>query len=251
MYQLLSHLGLLNYFPIVCGVVGVLHVISVTFIKGNSKPSTIILVCVGIFPIIIRAILHMLVVHYNLDIVTSVTLLFGLFSPTFKLSRPHPNIISDLFGKKIVMPMNDTSGGVGQGGNNTPATTSGFDTNNTPDAAAAPAAQLPGRVSGLYPNTSPLPAVDGSYVNRPVHMRTVAGWKYFLWGGFHTNGQSNGAVGRMLADHLLFLYNNRLYPSNTYFCEHMYDWLHDWSLAHNRDFYNRVFAGRANDQVRL
>lgn len=77
MSQLLSHLGLLNYFPIVCGVVGVLHVISVTFIKRNRIPNTIILVCVGIAPTIITAILHILVVHYSLDIVTSVTLLLG------------------------------------------------------------------------------------------------------------------------------------------------------------------------------
>lgn len=80
MYQLLSHLGLLNYFPKVCGVVGVLYVISVThpiFIKGNRIPNTIILVCVGITPAIITAILHILVVHYSLDIVTSVTLLLG------------------------------------------------------------------------------------------------------------------------------------------------------------------------------
>lgn len=145
---LLSHLGLLNYFPIVCSVVGVLHVISVTY-KGNSKPSIIIIMCVGIFPIIITAILHMLVVHHNLDIVTSVTLLFGWYSATFKLRMPHPNIISDLFATKIVMPMNDTSGGVGQGGNNTPATASGSDANNTPAAAVVLTGQLPGRVSGL------------------------------------------------------------------------------------------------------
>ena len=77
MYQLLSHLGLLKYFPIVCGIVGVLHVISVTFIKVNKLPNSIILVCVGISPTIITAILHILAVQYGLNIATSVTLLLG------------------------------------------------------------------------------------------------------------------------------------------------------------------------------
>lgn len=78
MYQSLSHLGLLNYFPIVCGVIGVLHVVSVSYLKGKKKiPNSIILVCVGIAPTIITAILHILVIHYSLDIVTSVTLLIG------------------------------------------------------------------------------------------------------------------------------------------------------------------------------
>lgn len=77
MYQLLFNLALLNYFPLVCGVVGVLHVISVSFIKGNRIPNTIILVCVEIAPTIITAILHILVLHYSLDILTSVTLLVG------------------------------------------------------------------------------------------------------------------------------------------------------------------------------
>lgn len=204
MYQLLSHLGLLNSFPIVCGVVGVLYVISVTFIKGNRIPNTIILVCVAITPAIITAILHILVVHYSLDIVTSVTLLLGWFSTTFKLPRPHLNIISNLLDIKIVMTMDDTSGGVGQGGSNTSATASGSGTNNAP----APAAPLPGSVPNLYPNTNPLPPADASYVHRPVHMGTVAGFKHPVWLGFRTGtllGQSNKVVGRMIADHLLFL----------------------------------------------
>lgn len=88
-------------------------------------------------------------------------------------------------------------------------------------------------------------------MNRSVQKGTVAGWRSFIWGGFHTNGLSNKVVGRMVADHLLFLRDNKLTPSNTYFCEYFNDWFHAWSLSHNRDFYNKVFAGRPNDQVRL
>ena len=245
MYQLLSHLGLLNYFPIVCGVVGVLHVISVIFIKGNRIPNTLILVYVGIAiaiaPTIITAILYILVVHYSLDIVMSVTLLLGWFYTTFKLPMPHPNIISNLFGIKIkikiVMAMNDTSGGVGQGGSNTSATASGSGTNNASAAAAAvPAAPLPGSVPNLYPNSNPLPPADATYEHRPVHIGTVAGFKHPLWRGFRTDGLSNKVVGRMIADHLLFLRSNNLTPSKTYFSEYMEDWLRDWSFAHNRTF---------------
>lgn len=72
------------------------------------------------------------------------------------------------------MTMDDTSGGVGQGGSNTSATASGSGTNNAP----APAAPLPGSVPNLYPNTNPLPPADASYVHRPVHMGTVAGFKH-------------------------------------------------------------------------
>lgn len=75
------------------------------------------------------------------------------------------------------MTMDDTSGGVGQGGSNTSATASGSGTNNAPAPAAAPAAPLPGSVPNLYPNTNPLPPADASYVHRPVHMGTVAGFK--------------------------------------------------------------------------
>lgn len=84
------------------------------------------------------------------------------------------------------MTMDDTSGGVGQGGSNTSATASGFlsGTNNAPAPpaapAAAPAAPLPGSVPNLYPNTNPLPPADASYVHRPVHMGTVAGFKHPL-----------------------------------------------------------------------
>lgn len=127
--------------------------------------------------------------------------------------------------------MNDGSSGVGRGGINTSGTASGSGTSNAPAAApaaasaaapaAAPAAPLPGRVPNQYPNTSTLPATDGSYVNRPVHMQTVAGHEGHVSGGFHTDGRSNKVVGRMFADHLLFLRCNNLTPCKTYFDGHM------------------------------
>ena len=119
--------------------------------------------------------------------------------------------------------MQNTSGGVAQGVNNTLTTASGSGTNNIP----ASSAQLLGKVPGLYPNTSPLPSPDESYVNKPAHIGTVARWRMFLIDGFHTNGLSNRIVGRMVADHLLFLRANKLNPSKTYYCEYLNDWLHD------------------------
>lgn len=142
MYQLLFHLGLVKYFPIVCGVIGVLHVISVSFIIGNRIPNTKILVCLGIAPTIIKTILHILVVHYSLDVVTSVSLLLGRFSTTFKLPIPQPNIISDslkiknIVIKNIVMTKDNASSGVGQGETITFGTVSGSGTNNASAAAA-------------------------------------------------------------------------------------------------------------------
>ena len=69
----------------------------------ETIPNTIIIVSVGIAPIIITVILHILVVHYSLSIVTSVTFLLGLFSTTLKLHKQHTRIISDLHIKNIVM----------------------------------------------------------------------------------------------------------------------------------------------------
>ena len=146
--------------------------------------------------------------------------------------------------------MDNGSGGVGQGGSNTSATASGSGTNNAPDAPAAPPAPLPVSVPNLYPNTNFLPPADASYVHKPVHIVTVAGFKYPFWCGFHTNGQFNKVVGRMIADHLLFLRFNNLTSSKTYFFEYMGDLLRDWSFAHNRSFYDKVFAGMTNDETR-
>lgn len=80
---------------------------------------------------------------------------------------------------------------------------------------------LPGRIPNLYPNTNPLPPAYASYVHRPVHMGTVTGFKLPLWLGFRTDRQSNTVVGRMLADHFLFLPYNNLTSSKTYCCEYM------------------------------
>lgn len=110
------------------------------------------------------------------------------------------------------MAMDGTSGGVGQGGGNRYPPASGFGIYNPP----APAAQLPENVSGIFPNTSPLPPTDASYVHRPVHIGTVAGHHNRLSAGFLTNEQSNTVVGRMIADHLLFLRSNKITPSKTY-----------------------------------
>lgn len=71
------YLDLVNYFPIVCGVLGVLQLICISFIKGKRIPNNIILVCVAIVPTIIAGILHILAMHYSLDILTSATLLLG------------------------------------------------------------------------------------------------------------------------------------------------------------------------------
>ncbi len=79
------------------------------------------------------------------------------------------------------MTMDNDSAGQGQGGSNTSTTASGSGTNNAPAAAAAaPAAPLAGSVPNLYPNTNPLPPADASYVHKPVHIGTVAGFKYPL-----------------------------------------------------------------------
>jgi hypothetical protein len=159
------------------------------------------------------------------------------------------------------MTMNSASSGVGQGGTNTSAigtwtgTASGSGTNNAPAAAAAPAAapaaSLPGSVPNLYPNTNPLPPVDASYVHRPVHLETVTGSRGTVRPGFHTNGQSNKVVGRMMADHLLFLGSNRLSPSKTYFSNDMLDWLKDWSFDQNPSFYGKVFQDINDGQPRI
>lgn len=146
--------------------------------------------------------------------------------------------------------MDNDSGGVGQGGSNTSATASGSGTSNAPAAAAALSAPLPGSVPNLYPNTNPLPPADASYLHKAVHMGTVAGFKYPLWCGFHTNGQSNKIVGRMIADYLLFLRSNNLTSSKLYFSEYMEDSLRDWSFAHNSWFYDKVFAGMTNNEAR-
>lgn len=144
------------------------------------------------------------------------------------------------------MAMHDASGSVGQGGSDTSTTASGSGTNNAP--APAPAAALPGNVPNQFPNTNPTPPADVSYVHRPVHIGTITGYKPYLISGFHTNGQSNKVTGRMMADHLLFLRRNNLTPSERYFNERMEDWLHDWSLAHNQSFYDKVYTDMHTDQ---
>ena len=129
------------------------------------------------------------------------------------------------------MAMDGTSGGVGQDGNNTYPPASGSGTNNPPAPtaapvaapAAAPVAPLPGSITGLFPNTNPMPPANASYVHRPVHMGTVVGHQNPLSAGFLTNGQSNALVGRMIADHLLFLRTNRITPGRTYFSQGMED----------------------------
>lgn len=133
-------------------------------------------------------------------------------------------------------------GGVGQGGSNTSATVSGF--------VAYNARPLPGSVPGLYPDTNPLPPAGTGYVHRPVHMGTVRGFKLPLWLGFRTDGLSNKVVGRMFADHLLFLRSNNITPSKTYLSEFMEDWLRDWSYVHNRTFHDKVFAGMPYNECR-
>ena len=87
MHYLLFSLGMLNYFPIICGAVGVLHVISFSFILGKKIPSILILVCVAVAPTILTTTLHILEVAYSLDIVTSVTLLLGSLLTMLKLPR--------------------------------------------------------------------------------------------------------------------------------------------------------------------
>lgn len=81
---------------------------------------------------------------------------------------------------------------------------------------AVPAAQLPGSVIAIYPNTSTLLPPDASYVHRPVHIVTVAGHHNRLSAGFLNNEQSNTVVGRMIADNILFLRSDKITTSKTY-----------------------------------
>lgn len=39
---------------------------------------------------------------------------------------------------------------------------------------------LPGSVANQYQNTNSLPAADGTYEHRPVHMGTIYGYKYLF-----------------------------------------------------------------------
>jgi len=80
---------------------------------------------------------------------------------------------------------------------------------------------LPGSVLDIYQNTNPLPSSDGSYVHKPVHMGSVAGWQIPVLLDFRTDGASNTVVGRMFADHFLFLKESHITPSKRYFSEHM------------------------------
>ena len=109
---------------------------------------------------------------------------------------------------------------------------------------------LPGSVPNIHPNTNPLPPSDATYVHRHVHMGTVAGFKLPFWLDFHTNGQSNKVVYRMISDHFLFLRSNNLTSSKTYLYEYMEDRLRDGSFANNRSFNDEVFAGVANNKAR-
>lgn len=54
----------------------------------------------------------------------------------------------------------------------------------------------------------------------------------------------------MMADHLIFLRSTKLTSSKVYFDKFMEDWLRDWSFAHNRPFYDKVFANMADDKAR-
>lgn len=80
---------------------------------------------------------------------------------------------------------------------------------------------LPGSVANQYQNTNPLPAADGTYVHRPVHMGTIYGYQVPLLIGYRNNGESNKVVGRMFAYHFLFLREHNITPSKRYLSEHM------------------------------
>ena len=80
---------------------------------------------------------------------------------------------------------------------------------------------LPGSFPGLFQKTNPLPPNDGSYVHKPIHMGAVAGMEAPLLLGYVPLGRYNRIVGRMFADHFLFLKENKITPSKTYFSYRM------------------------------
>lgn len=80
---------------------------------------------------------------------------------------------------------------------------------------------LPGSVENQFQNTNPLPPADATYMHRPIHMGTIYGYHLPLLIGYRNNGESNRIVGRMFADHFLFLRQHNITPSKRYFSEHM------------------------------